>query len=169
MGKSNEVKTDDLDRFIERIDGVVKKIPETKQKVYQQVGEALLANVRKQIDSRTTDSRGRVKSWQGVEFGDRGGYVKVRPTDKRKDKWGYSGVMKTYAIERGHAIPTPTGRSERYRPRLSDKLVFGTSGRGIDGIVPGRMFYSWAKMDANRIALLIAKECIEELLEHLEE
>lgn len=168
-GAATGIKTDELDRFIEQFDRLIEEIPDVKQRIYRQVGEALLKNVRQEIDNRVSDPYGKVKRWQDIQLGSKGGFVKVLPTDKSKDKWGYTGTMKTYALERGHAVPQPTGRWKRYETWFSDKLVYGRSGRGLDGIVPGRMFYSWAKMDSKQIALSIAEEEVQNLMKSLGE
>ena len=79
--------------------------------------------------------------------------------------WQLSKTEKTTArditryVDQGHAIRSPSGTAARYTPRIK-------SGRTY---VPGRRFYSWARMDAQKIALEAADEAVRELCDAIDD
>lgn len=114
--------------------------------------------VRSEIDRRVNDSRGRVKHWQEVVMGSKGGFSKVSPSKaqvaNRRGKYtGYNAAQITGFINHGHGVRAPSGRAKRYsESKYSEKLVHNErakrkdfAGAYITGVVPGRMFYSWSR------------------------
>lgn len=96
--------------------------------------------------------------WQEMRMGSKGGYVAVSPSPDETVQVTRSGEKTTSKdvtryLERGHGIPTPSGRTRRYVPRISSHRTY----------VPGRMFYSWAKQDAGKIALEEANRAMDRL------
>ena len=91
-------------------------------------------------------------------MGSKGGYVVVSPSPDETVQVTRSGEKTTSRdvtryLERGHGITTPSGRTRRYVPRISSHRTY----------VPGRMFYSWAKQDAGKIALEEANRAMDRL------
>lgn len=160
-GTSSGIKIDRLDKVIEEFDQVVEQMPDVKRQIYVSVGKKLRADVRRQINHRLTDRDGNVSRWQDFEIGRFGGFVRVLPVDKTEDKWGYTNKAKTYYLEHGHAVPAPSGKWKRYRPRLKRTVFNAKTHRGI---VEGRMFYSYARADAEKIALDETKKQMKQLL-----
>lgn len=140
-------------------DEVIQRIPDLKREALEAMGKAVLQEVREQIPRRgVNDQQGRVARWQEVRKGDRGGYVAVSPSPDETVQVTRSGEKTTSKdvtryLERGHGIPTPSGRSRRYVPRIASRRTY----------VPGHLFYSWAKQDAGKIALEKANRLLEQL------
>lgn len=152
---------------------VINAIPEARRIALEAAGEKLKEEVNRQIDLRLPnhDRRGRVKSWQEVTMGSRGGYVKVSPRDETvaesAQHWfrsteKYSAHDITFWLEHGHKMVLP--KRNRYGTVTwsdSDNAVENASTGEL--IVKGRMFYSWAWMAAPKLA----KEAAEAVLEQL--
>lgn len=147
---------------------VLKHIPDAKTQALKAAAEAVHKKLLENIDSQIDDEHGKVKSWQEVTMGSYGGYSRIGP--KKEDipnqygkYYGYNSAQVTAHIERGHAVPSPTGKNKRYQPRFNeDRIVFGENGRVI---VPGRPFYSDTKTEAGKIALREMEEVLEGLSE----
>lgn len=153
----------ELDRLCRWYNEVLKHIPESKSKALKAAAEAVKVEVDRQIGQRVTDSHGKVRSWQGVTMGSEGGYSRVGPTtepttNKYGKHYGYNAAQVTSYIERGHGTPKPTGKDPDYRARLKTAIL---SGNGA--AVPGRLFYSWAKMRASELGVAAAEEVLEKL------
>lgn len=141
--------------LMHRFSTAIEQLPEARRQALREAGAVVLAEVRSQIDEQgINDSRGRVKRWQDIRMGSRGGYVRVAPMVKETDKWGYTGVDITRYLEHGHALAThgKTGYFE------SDKMVVSESTG--QSIVPGRLFYSWAESRAHKAALEAASKVL---------
>lgn len=144
------------DKFWDYWQDLIKEFPAAKTEALVTAGRAVLPVLQAQIDCRVNDKRGRVKRWQDIRRGSRGGYVAISPVldqvsvNKTKDRFVTAKDITRY-LERGHATRQPSGRSKRYIPRADSTYV------------PGRMFYSWTRMEAAKIALKAADEAMERL------
>lgn len=124
---------------------VISILPDAKRAALFEAGKDLMAEVQNQIGRQGVQDRfGRVRSWQSPEVGSGGGYVAVRPDSVDVSTEGGASNSKeiTRWLERGHKVRGPSGRAERYRPRL----------RGNGSYVRGYLFYSFSKLAAERIA-----------------
>lgn len=166
MGRSRKwFDEKEWDLFWKSWDEAIQRIPDLKREALEAMGEAVLQEVREQISRRgVNDPQGRVARWQEVRKGDRGGYVAVSPSPDETVQVTRSGEKTTSKdvtryLERGHGIRPPSGRTRRYVPRIASHRTY----------VSGRMFYSWAKLDAGKIALEKANRVLERLTSLLSE
>lgn len=136
----------ELDLFADRLGQVTERLPEIRRRALETAGEEILRAVRGRIGGT-----GKVQRWQQTHMGSGGGYVAVRAAAKQTDARGRAVGAVTNAIESGHKVREPSGRSARYRPR-----------RRMDR-VPGKRMYedSWADMDA--AAAKAAREIEDEM------
>ena len=152
------------DKFWDYWQDLIEEWPDAKKAAMLAAGRALLPAVQRQIKQRVNDARGRVQRWQDMRLGSGGGYVAVSPVDDQvtinqtADRFVTAKDITQY-LERGHAIRPPSGRSQRYVPRVR-------SGRSY---VPGRQFYSWTQLDAAKIATEAADEALEWLSDTLDD
>ena len=149
---SMEFKTAGWNDFWDAWDHVIKRMPEAKHTALFEAGKAILREVQQQIVRQgVNDSFGRVQSWQEMRLGSGKGYVAVSADGEvaRVSNNGVQTTAKTItnALERGHAVRLPSGRDKRYKPRI----------RGNGRYVSGRMFYSWARMNSEQIAIHAAE------------
>lgn len=158
-------------------------LPGAKKAALLKSGLAVQALLNKQIDSRFSSAISRkgkrfapneqVKRWQELRLGSGGGFSALSPkniTVRTNKKGGgtHTAAQITRYLERGYKTREPSGRWKRYRPRMGDRL--DANGKHyLVGIVPGRMFYSWTKMDAARVAVKAAREEILEWIEKFAE
>ena len=140
-------------------DEAIQRIPDLKRKALEAMGKAVLQEVREQIPRRgVNDQQGRVARWQEMRMGSKGGYAAVSPSPDETVQVTRSGEKTTSKaatryLERGHGIRPPSGRAKRYVSRVESHRTY----------VPGRMFYSWAKQDAGKIALEEAHRAMAQL------
>ena len=159
------IKKDALERFVRVNETILRNIPSAKKQALYAAATAAQAVVRREIDRRVDDSRGRVKRWQEVVMGTRGGYAKVAPSDVRvaasnRKYYGYGADDVTRYLERGHGVRAPAGKNKRYGARLKRAGFSRNTGRAY---VPGRMFYSFARSDAERAGLEAAWEIMDQI------
>lgn len=156
----------DWSDLIHRFAEAIKQLPEARRQALHEAGKVVLAEVRSQIDEQgINDSRGRVKRWQDLQMGSRGGFVRVAPVVRETTKWGYTSVDITRYLEHGHelAIPDHHGKSKYWE---SEKAVVSEStGRYI---VPGRLFYSFAQLRSHKEALKAAERVLSAVTDELE-
>lgn len=113
-------KQGDLGEYIERIPQAIR---ETRAEVIKTAADLMSGLLNANIEaSGIQDGNGSVRSWQQQYFGSGGGYVAVRakaktykvtPHGKR-----YAIGMITNALEHGHKLRYPSGRSKRYKPEI---------------------------------------------------
>ena len=127
----------------------------------ERAGDRLTAEVRQSIRrSGLHDSRGRVQSWQNPHIGSRLGYVAIRPDSVEVSAGGNgrqqinTGALTNY-LSSGHETRTPSGRSQRYKPRVHM------------AVVPGFGFYSDAGQRAAQIGLEEAQQLLDEMIKEL--
>lgn len=180
----NQVKYDtkQWEKFWGEWDLKLKKFPAVKREALEKSARAVEAILHKEIDARFpnyTDKRGRrfspsrgVKSWQEVRIGSKNGYAAISPksmvvrTNKRS-AGEHTAATISAALERGHHVRSPSGRSKRYVPRFDEDRATNYI-TGIN-IVHGRMFYSWTKMSSGKAALDTAKKVVFKWAEELAE
>lgn len=164
------------DTFWRVWDRRLETLPGAKKAALFQSGRAVEKVLHKQIDTRFPDTIGRrkkkwvnlepskrVKRWQELRLGSGGGYAEISPVgDNVRTDTTAKDV--TRYLERGHKIRQPSGRWKRYRLRVRGTLDANRKHR-LYNVVPGRMFYSWTKMDATRVAVKAAREEILEWIE----
>lgn len=165
-----------LERFIRVNEDILKTIPTARRRALYAAATAAQKEVRAEIDQRVDDSRGRVKRWQEVVMGSRGGYSKVAPSKvpvaNRQGKYsGYNAAQITGFINHGHGVRAPSGKAKRNETsRYSGKLVWNdhakrrdSTGAFITGVVPGRMFYSWSRERAAQAGLEAMYEVMDQI------
>ena len=149
-------------RFWAQWEHVIEQVPEAKRDALKAMGEAVLAELRDQIDLQgVNDARGRVKRWQEYRIGCGGGYVAVSPvTDEAQvTRGGETTTSKdvTRYLDRGHGVRGPSGRAKRYEPRYQHARLY----------VPGHLFYSYTRDKAGRIAAHAAEKNVLVPLENM--
>ena len=127
----------DYSAFTERMDAILDAVRSTKavkREILDRAGAQLLGTVQGHIGGS-----GKVQSWQAVRHGSGGGYAAVSPRPKTYAA-GYAVGRITNAIEHGHRIRSPSGRAQRYRPRIKQPRV------------PGQWYYKSSESEAAAIA-----------------
>lgn len=132
----------ELERFVHFYGRFIEKVPAIKTQALYAAAKSLQGEVRKQIQEQgVQDPFGRVKRWQQVYLGSKGGYAAVRPMAEYTEKtWRGKDVFSsqiTRWLERGHG--TRKGRDGYHH-----------SGGAY---VKGHLFYSWAKSKGGRAAM----------------
>lgn len=166
----------DLGRLLHAFDEVLEKIPEAREKALEAAGERVKKELDRQIVARLPgrDQHGRVRSWQDVTMGSKGGYLRIKPTDLEiVNKYRYNSRQVTGYLERGHKIAS-SGRG-RYRavsrseaaPKKDSHVV--TNESSGDLVVKGFQFYSWTRSRAANEARKAAEIVLEELEDTLED
>lgn len=120
--QSITVTADDWKRQSERFRAAAEAFSQIRREELESVG----ARLKTGLDARIGGS-GKVQGWQEQAMGSLGGWVSVRPRAKT-----VTGKHVTYpvgyvtnAITGGHRIRRPSGRAERYRPRIRTAYVAG--------------------------------------------
>ena len=151
------IDTSDWTAFWDRWKDTIAKIPGKKEEMLNRIGEAVQEAIRRAIDETgVNDAHGRVKSWQNPHLGSGRGYVAVRSDSAEVRSAGgagkpvNAGALTNY-LESGHKVRLPSGRAERYVPRLR-----------VDS-VPGAHFYRAASISARRIARDAAEALLDEI------
>lgn len=167
------------DTFWKVWDRRVETLPGARKAALFQAGRAAEKVLHKQIDSRFDETRVArrnkrwvnvhpredVKRWQELRLGSFNGYAALSP-GKDTVYSGASAKDVTRYLERGHKIRPPSGRWKRYEKNIRINDKFDTNRKhALYHVVAGRMFYSWARMDATRVAIAAAREEILEWIE----
>lgn len=145
-----------------RLVGKLEKSPEVIKQAKRQALEQAAPKL-KQLTGAEIGGTGKVQGWQEQYVGSKGGYAAVRPKSKTytastsKGKRYAVGAV-TRAIESGHKFPSPSGKSERYKPRI----------RSGQQSVTGKHFYESAQEKAQAVATEAAEQVINALIGHLE-
>lgn len=163
------------DRFWNAWDSIIQRVPDARRLALHEMGKAALREVWAQIGQQgIQDSMGRVRRWQSCQVGSGGGYVRVS-ADGDVVQVTRSGEKTTARdvtryLEHGHKIRDPSGRAARYTPQVNmDRLIYGVR----NTVVRGRLFYSYAAVQAERIAVRAAERNVlvplENMLDDLDE
>lgn len=145
---------------------LIEEVPEAVKTALYAAAVTAQREVQAQIDRQgVTDPRGRVNRWQEVRMGSGGHYSAVSPTfddvvqvAKSSGEWTTSADLTRY-LDRGHGVRLPSGRANRYQPRL----------RGNGTYVSGHQFYSWAAMQSDKIALDAADNALRKFDQELDD
>jgi hypothetical protein len=157
------LRREELWKFNEYYEKYWKRLPVIKTRALYAGGKVLQAAVRSAISEDINDRFGRVKSWQLVYLGSKGGYAAVRPVAEYTGrKWNKKEVFSnkiTTWLYRGHGVR----RSENpdYEPRYK-KAGFSSAGTGY---VSGHYFYSWGRTLGERKAYDAMAREIERLVD----
>ena len=148
-----------LQELAERFQQVYEALPQERAALHRRIGEAVQGELGERIASSLDDSSGKVRSWQRVHLGSKGGYAAIRPAGTKDSPPGKSGpdgpgAITTY-LERGHRIRPPKG-GKGYRPRIRV------------GRAAGRGFYQGTQDAARAIALREAQAWGDEIARKLE-
>lgn len=139
---------------------MTKKTPETVRMALYAAGKAARAEVLRQIGRLgVPDVHGRLQRWQEIRMGSEGGYSAVSATAADIVQVSENAITTsadlTRYLEHGHGVRTPSGRAKRYTPRL----------RGNGAYVKGHLFYSWAIVEADRLARAAAEEAMRDFIQ----
>lgn len=149
------VNTKQLEKLSETLRGMREQFPKSQRAYHERVAQTLKQEIYWEI-AATTNSTGKLASYQEEHVGSRGGYAAIRA------RGGESGANSPGAItnyvENGHKIAAgaratrkPTTR--KYRPRIKV------------GAVQGRHFYQHVRSRAMQIAMEEMDEFLTELTE----
>ena len=190
MGSRARFERERLDRFVEFWEPLFTAFPEAKAKAVKAMGEEMQKDLNAQIYAADleTDAKGTVVSWQELRLGSGGGYAAVSPvkgrTVRSKDR-SRSGVktrQHTYRgspvsskqitiwLDKGHGARRPdmtkayawsdTRWSRGGKSRVNDRT--GTR------FVPGRQFYSSARLKATDHAIRAADKVLSMIADEVE-
>lgn len=150
-----KLDTSELNRLVEKLD----QSPEVIKTAKREAFETAAGKMKQALDSRIGGT-GKVRGWQEQHVGSKGGYAAVRPMAKTyTDKSNrYAVGYVTNAINAGHKFPSPSGKNQRYVPRIK-------SGRQN---VPGKQFYEATQSEVKQIAQESVNQVAETLKQHLE-
>lgn len=143
---------------------LIETVPETIRVALYAAGKAARAEVLRQIERLgVPDVHGRLQRWQEIRMGSQGRYSAVSATSAdtvqvSKEDVTTSADLTRY-LEHGHGVRTPSGRADRYTPRL----------RGNGAYVKGYLFYSWAAMQADRLAREAADDAMRDFDDALDD
>lgn len=176
----------ELGDLLHAFDEVLDQIPEARERALEAAEKAVRKELENQIVAKLPgkDQHGHVREWQKTTFGDKGGYVKIKPEAAPKPSpimrairraGKYLGVSQgeqattrdiTRYLERGHKLVRPgRNRYKRIESYTHDKAI--QDDRSGNEVVQGFQFYSWTKLRAvneARKAAEIVLEAIEDTL-----
>lgn len=172
-----------LDQFVHCWEPLFQQVPETKRKAVEAMGEAVQKNLNAKIEQSDfeSDAKGTVISWQELRIGSGGGYAAVSPqkgiappkSSQKQHTWNGEAVRKkqvTRWLEKGHGVPSadmtkPYAWSKERRMRDGKARVNKWTGKRF---VPGRQFYSFAKLTALDEALLAADKVLSVIADEVD-
>ena len=154
----------ELGELLHAFDEVIAKVPEARERALKAAIQPVETELDRQIVSRLPgkDQHYHVRSWQKVTMGERGGYIRLKPTADEKNRYGYSGRQITGYLEHGHKLALKRGRY-RTSTRTVENAATG------DQVVPGFLFYSYTKSRAVNAARMAAGSVLEEIEDTLED
>lgn len=139
----------------ESIENALKKFPELRQRAVENIAKRMKQELDLEISTRLNDSHGKIRGWQAIRIGSRGGYSVIEPIKGNNGK-NSPGAITGY-LERGHRIRGPRKtKGKGYRPRIHTPYV------------DGRWFYK--SVDGRRDSILLeeANKISKELAAALE-
>lgn len=149
-----EIRMYGVDGLDQRLAKMLREFPERRAEVAQEIADKILREV------QSGAGGGKVAGWQASFVGSKSGYAAVRPQAKtyQETKQGrrYAVGHVTTAIEVGHKVRPPSGRSKRYQPRLEKTRV------------PGKGFYLGAESQLASLAQAAAEQFVAELAAEVE-
>lgn len=160
MGSRARAELKELEQFLHYYQRVMDAIPNARKEALSAAAEAVKEEVDRQIDLRLQDRNGRVKRWQQVTMGSKGGWARVKPEEMERDKWGYDSVDITRYLERGHKA-VMSKRHGKVRAYDTKKTVRSASTGEL--IVRGRQFYAFSNSKAQQLALAAARKVLDRI------
>ena len=153
----------ELERLIDQLDRAPEVLREAKRKAFQLAAPKMKVLLEEKFSAvGLRRGTGEVLGWQECYVGSGGGYSAVRPKAKTFTQPTRSG--KTYAvgyvtnsIESGHRFPSPSGKNQRYSPRIRSGMK-----------VRPYAFYDAARGEVVPLAQETVQNIGESLLEYLE-
>lgn len=149
------IEISELEKFNSDLDKLLKEVPSARRELHERIAKMAGNEVNKEIAQAGFKGGGeKLRNWQEVHVGSKGGYAAVRPTSASSGS-DSPGAITNYN-ESGHKIRTPSGKSKNYRPKI--KVPY----------VEGRHFYQNARRTAEKEAIEIAEDFADKLAEKLE-
>lgn len=149
------IEISELEKFNSDLDELLKQVPGARCELHEKIGQMAGGEVENEIAQSGFKGGGeKLRNWQEVHIGSRGGYAAVRPTNAKTGD-NSPGAITNYN-EGGHTIRNPTGKSKNYRSKI--KVPY----------VEGRHFYQSARRTAEKEAIEIAEDFADKLAEKLE-
>lgn len=107
------IEKSDFRNLYAKIAEVEQAIPTVRRELHERLGEIAKRTVDAKIDASLNDQHDKVKNWQRVFIGSKGGYSAVRATSEAVDGLDASGKNSAGAItnylESGHSYKNDTG------------------------------------------------------------
>ena len=100
-----------LSELGENLERAMKEFPADRRAAHEELGKILKQRLDASISARVNDAHGKIRGWQEVHVGSRGGYVAIRPAKNPSGKDGAAAV--TGYLESGHRIRLPSGKAKR--------------------------------------------------------
>lgn len=149
----NEITIDTSGLRLPDTDEMAAVFRAVREDVLAEAGEELHRTVQASFSGSGLRHRtGKVLSWQQKHV--KKGYTAVRPQDRPSGPNG-PGAITNY-LESGHAIRKPSGKAQRYRPRINKARV------------PAFRFYATAAMQAENLAATMGQKLEAEIAARLE-
>lgn len=133
-----------IDEQIDKMDSLIKEMPELRREAHERIAQRLEAEIRSEIARSAGTSTGKMAEWQEGVVGSGGGYAAVRAKSKTYEetkkgkKYAVGYITNAYAS--GHAIRRPQG-GKHYRSEIKKSYVLGSK------------VYEKVRPKADRIAL----------------
>lgn len=149
-----------LDELTKDLDALLKKMPEKKRELHEDLAQVAKREVDMQISISLNDSSGTIKSWQEQHVGSGGGYAAVRATNKGTGGHPATGDNSPGAITNYHESGYKTRRASgnAKRPR---------AGRSKMAYVNGRHFYQKAQTTVESKAIDVVNQFADDLVKEL--
>jgi len=175
---TKNLEREQLRRFVQYWDRLMEAVPEARREAVEEAGVAVKRALDAQIqraDLSSGEAKGRVRSWQDLRIGSRGGYAAISPGRETVYSWdkraNFGGRARQHTwngkpvtarqvttwLEQGHGTGT-TGRMET--SRLKGGRTRQRKARWGSGYVAGRKFYADTRDDALEIALKAADKVL---------
>ncbi len=108
----------------ESIENALKKFPQLRKQAVENITKRMKQQLDTEISTRLNDSHGKIRGWQTIRTGSRGGYGVIEATNETSGD-NSPGAITNY-LENGHKIRYPRNPGARgYRPRIRNTYVDG--------------------------------------------
>lgn len=154
-----------LQRFSQYWDDLFKVVPEARRQAAEAMGDAVLAELNRQISVSIHDSNGHIQDLQGVRIGSHGGYAAVSPRkgtveDRTNRGQPVTAKQLTSWLDRGHATRRPAGKTWTFRKMRGQSIT--------KNYVHGGRFYSEAQSKATEIAIRAADKVLSAIADEVD-
>lgn len=144
-----DVKFSFPDTLVPNEEAIKEAYQNAKAEILTEAGKQLEDLVHSGIDWMFPGNTGKLKRYQALRYGTRGGYAAVRPAKKPPGDNG-AGAVTNYTVS-GHRIRKPSGKAKRYTPRIRVTRV------------PANDFYAAAEQGLAKVEETAAKKLAEAL------